>query len=325
MKNKGELLTGKGTIFISMLSIAMLLFGCMDDDESALERQIRLDDEAIVQYLEDNDIEAQKTVAGYYFVKDVENGGGEAVADGDIVSIYYRMSLLNGNKVDSAVSTQNAPVKMGYNNDFFTLLPSGLNIGIGSMRVGEVYRFFIPSNLAFSGYSYKQLIPANAIFIVEVELAGISDNEDQELIEENIILAHIQSDELGEVESLSSGLFFQTLSAGSGTNPKNGNRVEVHYTGRYLNGPVFDKTESNRPFAFIVGNNSTIPGFEEGVKKMKKGETALLIIPSHLAYGESLQVLPEQIREDLIDKRIINNSLLPFSILEFEVEVVDIF
>ena len=324
MKNKTEFLTGMRISFIGVLSMSVLL-SCMDDSESAVERQLRIDQEAIIQYLEDNDLEAQKTVAGYYVLRDVENSGGKLVEDGDVVSVYYRMSLLNGNKVDSAVVNSDIPVKFGYDTDLFTLLPSGLNVGIGSMRVGEAFRFFLPSNLAFGTYSYRQLIPSNAIFIVEVEVASIQSDEDQEQIEEDIILAFIENQQLEGVESLSSGLFFKSLSPGSGDTPRNGNRVEVLYTGRFLNGSVFDKTDNNKPFPFTIGSNAAIAGFEEGVKKMREGEKALLIIPSHLAYGATLQVIPEQIREDLINKQFINNSLPPFSIIQFEVEITDIF
>ena len=67
-----------------------------------------------------------------------------------------------------------------------------------------------------------------------------------------------------------------------------------------------------------------IEGFEEGIELMQEGEKALLIMPSNLAYGESFQVVPAQIREDLIDKELIRESVEPFSPLIFEVELVDV-
>jgi len=57
---------------------------------------------------------------------------------------------------------------------------------------------------------------------------------------------------------------------------------------------------------------------------MQKGEKATLLIPSHLAYDESLQIFPEIVREDLLEKELIIEETPPFSILKFEVELVEI-
>ncbi len=57
---------------------------------------------------------------------------------------------------------------------------------------------------------------------------------------------------------------------------------------------------------------------------MKKGEKATFIIPSHLAYDASLQVLPEVIKGDLLDKGLISKKTPPFSNLIFEIELVEI-
>ena len=127
-----------------------------------------------------------------------------------------------------------------------------------------------------------------------------------------------------DVESLSSGLFYKSLSPGDGAKAKQGDNLKVHYTGMYLDGTVFDKTQANSPFEFTLGGTSTIEGFEEGMKQMSEGEKALIIIPSHLAYGESFQIVPAQIKDDLIDKDLIRDSIDPFSPLVFEVELVEV-
>ena len=57
---------------------------------------------------------------------------------------------------------------------------------------------------------------------------------------------------------------------------------------------------------------------------MQEGEKALLIMPSGLGYGGSFQVIPPQIREDLIDKDLISDSVIPYSSLIFEVDLEDI-
>ena len=70
------------------------------------------------------------------------------------------------------------------------------------------------------------------------------------------------------------------------TQPKVGQEVFVHYEGRLVSGQVFDRSrERNEPFSFRVGAGEVIPGWDEGVRKMNKGEQAELVILSSAAYG----------------------------------------
>ena len=66
--------------------------------------------------------------------------------------------------------------------------------------------------------------------------------------------------------------------------------VKVHYTGKLLDGTVFDSSRDNpqaqgQPIDFTVGVGMVIPGWEEGIMSMKKGGKRTLIIPSGLGYG----------------------------------------
>lgn len=324
IKNKRSFFKSKGITLFSLVFMALFFQNCIDDDETDFERRVRIDNETITEYLESNNIEAEQDLDGYFFIKTKENSAGQSVRNKDVLSFHYRMTLLNGDKVDSATTTNGGPVKVGFDNTRITLSPTGLYLGISTMKEGESYRFFIPSYLAYGSYEYKQLIPANAIFIVDVDLISIEDLDDQEGIEEGQILAFIEEKQLEEVESFSSGLFYKSLSAGDGAKARQGDNLKVHYTGMYLDGTVFDKTQANSPFEFTLGGTSTIEGFEQGMKQMSEGEKAILIIPSHLAYGESFQIVPAQIKDDLVDKDLIRDSIDPFSPLVFEVELVDV-
>ncbi len=326
MKNRKRIFSGKLVGLVGFVILGALSQSCIDDEETDFEKRVRLDHELITEYLESNNIQAERSVNDYYFTKTKENSAGASVRDDDVVSFYYHMSLLNGKKVDSATADKNGPVKIGFNKDRVTLIPSGLYSAISTMKAGEIYRFYIPSYLAYGNYAYKQLIPANSSLIVDVELAKIEDLEIQEKIEEDMILAYIEEQQLEDVESLSSGLFYKTLSAAdaNAASPKQNNRIDVYYTGKYLDGEVFDKTKSGTPFSYILGVNSTIKGFDEAVKKMKEGEKIIAIMPSHLAYGESSRVIPTQIKDDLVDKELITNSIEPYSPLVFEIELADI-
>ncbi len=75
---------------------------------------------------------------------------------------------------------------------------------------------------------------------------------------------------------------------------KKGDKVKVHYTGRFEGGDIFDSSECDEhgcdcdvsPLEFIIGNGEVIPGFEKAVIGMKVGETKSVIIPVDDAYGK---------------------------------------
>ena len=110
------------------------------------------------------------------------------------------------------------------------------------------------------------------------------------------------------VEPLESGLYFIESARGEGPKVTPGSTVSVHYEGRLLDGTVFDSSyERGEPLDFIVGMGQVIPGWDEGIARMHVGGKAMLVIPSHLGYGD----------------RGAGALIPPFSTLVFEVEVVD--
>jgi peptidylprolyl isomerase len=66
---------------------------------------------------------------------------------------------------------------------------------------------------------------------------------------------------------------------------KNGDRVRVHYTGRLDDGQVFDSSREGDPLEFMVGAGEVIPGFDDGVRGMKVGESKTIEIEPDEAYG----------------------------------------
>lgn len=105
----------------------------------------------------------------------------------------------------------------------------------------------------------------------------------------------------------STGLYYVKTQDGTGEKPSKGSTVKAHYTGYLLDGTVFDTSiERGEPIEFVLGVGQVIPGWDEGIALMSKGEKAVLYIPYYLAYGDrDLGVIP------------------PFSNLVFEVELID--
>lgn len=88
------------------------------------------------------------------------------------------------------------------------------------------------------------------------------------------------------------------------TQAKQGDTVQVHYTGRRPNGETFDSSVGQEPLEFTLGAGEVIPGFEAGVLGMAPGESKTVVIPPEEAYGPYeaemvLEVERSQFPEDM--------------------------
>ena len=87
-----------------------------------------------------------------------------------------------------------------------------------------------------------------------------------------------------EVKITPSGLQYEVLKQGEGPKPEATDRVVVHYTGKLIDGTVFDSSEERgEPATF--GVTQVIPGWVEALQMMNAGSQWRLFIPSDLAYG----------------------------------------
>lgn len=87
-----------------------------------------------------------------------------------------------------------------------------------------------------------------------------------------------------EVKTTPSGLQYEVLKEGDGPQPTASDMVEVHYTGKLIDGTVFDSSEE-RGVPATFGVTQVIPGWVEALQLMKAGSKWRLFIPSQLAYG----------------------------------------
>ena len=136
----------------------------------------------------------------------------------------------------------------------------------------------------------------------------------QKLNEKNVALAKEAGNKFLEenkkkegVKVTDSGLQYIVEKEGTGISPTATDEVTVHYTGKLLDGKVFDSSVSRgEPATFPL--NRVIPGWTEGVQLMKEGAKYTFFIPSDLAYGP--QGIP--------------NVIPPHSTLIFEVELIKV-
>ena len=83
------------------------------------------------------------------------------------------------------------------------------------------------------------------------------------------------------------GIQKEILKEGSGSLPADGSTVKVHYTGKLLDGTVFDSSVTRgQHFTFPLGKGRVIKCWDKGVATMKQGEKSVLHCPSSTAYGK---------------------------------------
>ena len=90
------------------------------------------------------------------------------------------------------------------------------------------------------------------------------------------------------MEKTKSGLFHLIENKGNNDFPSIGSTVSVHYTGKLVDGTIFDSSyQRNNPISSVLGKGQVIEAWDEGLLKIAKGGSGKFVIPSNLAYGEN--------------------------------------
>ena len=188
---------------------------------------------------------------------------------------------------------RNQPVKFVVGTNSFI---KGVDEAVIGMKIGGIRTIIIPSDLAY-GEEGIGPIPPNSDLKLVVELLDVKER----------IVVEMWDVDSTKLKTTESGLQYSIITEGEGETADSGNVVTVHYSGFLLDGTKFDSSvERDDPFNFLLGMGQVIPGWEEGLKLMKKGSKSRLVIPPELGYG-GLSV----------------GTIPPNSILIFDVELVD--
>ena len=144
--------------------------------------------------------------------------------------------------------------------------------------------------------------------LVRLSMLLLPQPQTQAQIDQNLIVNYA-IEELLDVRATPSGLFYQILEKGTSDDdlpPRWGDVMVIHYTGTFLDGRVFDASKAGKPLRIKL--KQVIPGWQEALQMMHKGDKGFFLLPSHLAYGE----------------KGFGKAIPPNTVLKFEVELVDI-
>jgi len=106
-----------------------------------------------------------------------------------------------------------------------------------------------------------------------------------------------------------------------------GDSVQVHYTGSFDNGTVFESSYGGEPLTFVIGDGSMIAGFDAAVRGMEVGDIKTVTIPAVEAYGEYqldlVVVLPRDEFEEELEvgqqvqlQNVTSGEMLVFTVVE---------
>ena len=260
----------------------------------------------IQQYISSKKLVATKASNGAYYTITKANPNGRVLTLGDTIRLHYVISRLDDkpdNKVDSSSVLKNQPFTFFNNGDitniFLKVLPY--------MHDGEQATFILPSKLAGNSQAFPN-IPANSPIRCDITFFK-TYNEDVS-IDSYVAEKKLNVKEKISVKSTTTGFinyirYIQTKEGAADL--ITGKVAKLKYTGRLLNGFVFD-SNVNRTDSLnynIGGTNNYVQGFKLGVDKMRLGEKATFIFPSGLGYGSTAR-----------------SSIPSYSTLIFDIEIV---
>ena len=267
---------------------------------------------------DNNRVQVTETGLKYKFHEDVEDTRKAKV--GDVMT--FNLTVKNSKDSTLGSSYQNgAPVKQPLQASTFK---GSLEEGLALLSKGDSATIYVNAD-SIAGRSQQPLPPfipkgsdiAYTIKVIDIQSmeefqkAQVSLREKQKGTDDKTIADYVAKNKLAG-QKTASGLYVVITQPGAGANPGSGDVVKVKYTGKLMDGKVFDSSDKNPQtqagIDFPLGQGAVIPGWDEGVRQLKKGGKGLLIIPSGLAYG--VEGAP--------------GAIPPNSVIMFDVELVDV-
>jgi len=262
------------------------------------------------------------TESGLRYIKYTDHSGRKP-HEGDYVTLNMIYKLEN----DSVLfDSRNAQVPMRYQLRK-PPFKGAVEEGIMLLSESDSASFFVSADSLFEKVFHKPMpdyIRQGSRLTFEIHLLKIQNAAEVEtqihksiqerFIAEKKMLENYISENKIMQKPEKSGLYVIIISKTKGKIPKPGNKITVHYTGKFLTGEIFDEDDYNHPYTFELGKEKVLEGWEEAFTALREGEKATLIIPSELAYGENGK------RSSVSGIYIVP----PYTPLVYEVEVISV-
>jgi len=254
----------------------------------------------------------KKDKSGFYykFHGDIHDTADQP-ATGDLVGIL--LSMRAGDSLLIPMMPNEMLMDSLYEGDLFAALRT-MHVGDSATFILDGPKFF--ENMMSPGQEYE--FGEDPLYF-DVKLYGLMKKADFEKAkaEYEAQMVERKGQEKIEIEEYLEknkdlkqtpiGIYVKNVKKGSGDKVEPLQTVKVHYTGRFVDGTVFDSSvERGEPFTFTVGAGQVIPGWDAAVSDMRVGDKVTVLIPSELAYGEGRQGIP------------------PYSPLVFDIELLEI-
>jgi cyclophilin family peptidyl-prolyl cis-trans isomerase len=146
------------------------------------------------------------------------------------------------------------------------------------LRSGKKAKAFKNNQAAFDK------INANYKKAEEDKNANIREAAQKEVAD---FLANLEKQHPGKIVTTASGLKYVVLKEGKGPKkPSKGQEITAHYSGKLIDGKEFDSSyKRGEPIKIPIGAGRVIPGWDEALMDMVKGEKRILVLPPQLGYG----------------------------------------
>lgn len=259
-----------------------------------------IDDRNVEAYIKQNNLNVQEYQDSGVYYQVVSPGTGAETKYSDKMPLIFTIRSLDGKYL--AIDTFN--IGNRYYNYLGYFNPEAVRTGIKEVlkKSGGTLRMVIPSRLAF-GRNGVGSIPGNASLDLVVKVMEVSKIPQYD---DFTINKYMELNALTGFTKTTTGLYYKIDQPGTGSPITVDSTVVAEYTGKLLNGIVFDKAVAGSGASFAL--SSVVKGWQEAIPLIKQGGSIRMLIPSALAYGMDGS----------------SGSIPPFSCLDFAVKVTDV-
>ena len=274
---------------VALVAIVFTFSSC----EKTYESIESIDEAKIKAYIQKNNIPAIKDPSGFYY-QVLEQGTGGALLNKDSVFYTSTVKSLTGTSYYTPASYVNDANYLGYVN------PAAYRTAMLAINRGGKVRVIVPSYLAF-GKNGQDNIPSNEVVVAEI---SVFPQATQWQVDDKRIADFIAAKGLTGFKKHPSRVYQSVSVVGTGISISALSTITVKYTGRLLNGTIFDQSGTTDYVSLL---SDLVPGWRKSLIGITKGSKLRLLIPSDLGYGKT------------------GSGLIPANaVLDFDLEIVDV-